>query len=214
MKTARRNRFGFTLVELLVVIAIIALLISMLVPALAKARRQAMSVKCQSNLKQCFIGMALYADYNKDWFAPPDLGRPPYDADKCWPSVVFKSLKLPPLPEIMLCPADDEPQAQHSYILNNHVIQRQVRRGKTGVAGVLAQDIILMGEKKSDREDFYMELKNGSTEFWILVEKYRHGIVLGSNYLMVDGHIETKPPKEVESLIDPWAIPDTQPTNP
>src|SRR4051794_33143315 len=93
MKTHRPNRFAFTLVELLVVIGIIALLISLLLPALARARRQAMSVKCQSNLKQCYIFMGLYADNNKEWFAPPDLGCPPYPPEKCWPSIVFEPQK-------------------------------------------------------------------------------------------------------------------------
>jgi len=212
MQTNRQHRRAFTLVELLVVIAIIALLISLLVPALANVRRQSLSVKCKSNLKQCYLGMSMYADNNKDWFAPPDLGCPPYLPDKCWPSVVFQTLKLPPLPQIMLCPADDEPAAQHSYVLNDHVIKRQIRRGKTGGGGILSSEIILLGEKKSDYQDFYMEFKqDGSTDFWRLVEQYRHGIQLGSNYLMLDGHIESKAPKEAEGGLDPWDIPATQP---
>jgi len=215
MTTTRSNRRAFTLVELLVVIAIIALLIGMLVPALANAKRQSMSVKCKANLHQCFLGMSMYADYNKDWFAPPDLGCPPYPPDKCWPSVVFQVLKAKPLPEIMLCPADDEPAAGHSYILNDHVIKRQIRRGKTGGGGVSSSDIILLGEKKSDFMDFYMEFKqDGSSDFWRLVEKYRHGLQLGSNYLMLDGHIESKSPKEAEGGLDPWDIAATQPVNP
>src|SRR5437764_2324243 len=152
METNRQNRRraftrAFTLVELLVVIAIIALLISMLVPALANVRRQSMSVKCKSNLKQCYLGMSMYADNNKDWFAPPDLGCPPNPPDKCWPSVAFAPLKTGPLPAIMVCPADDEPAAAHSYILNDHVIKRQIRRGKTGGPGILSSEIILLGEK-------------------------------------------------------------------
>src|SRR4051812_8652389 len=162
MTITRSNRRAFTLVELLVVIGIIALLISMLIPALANARRQSYSVKCKSNLNQCYLAMAMYADNNKDWFAPPDMGFPDYPIEKCWPSVVFAAIKLPPLPAIMLCPADDEPAGQHSYILNDHVIKRKIRRGKTGGGGILSGDIILLGEKKSDHADFYMEYtKNG-----------------------------------------------------
>src|SRR5438067_1851875 len=83
------------------------------------------------------------------------------------------------------------------------------------VIAIIALLIILLGEKKSDYQDFYMEFKqDGSTDFWRLVEQYRHGIQLGSNYLMLDGHIESKAPKEAEGGLDPWDIPATQPANP
>src|SRR5471032_3253690 len=64
---------AFTLVELLVVIGIIALLISILLPALGKAREAAKTIKCASNLHNIGAGMAIYIANFHDVFPPSNI---------------------------------------------------------------------------------------------------------------------------------------------
>jgi prepilin-type N-terminal cleavage/methylation domain-containing protein/prepilin-type processing-associated H-X9-DG protein len=63
-----RNKKGFTLIELLVVIAIIALLMSILMPALARVKNQARTTACLANLKQWGLMYAMYTGDNDGYF--------------------------------------------------------------------------------------------------------------------------------------------------
>jgi len=77
-RSARLRRAGFTLVELLVVIGIIALLISILMPALTRARNQALSVKCANQIRQIYMACQMFAADNKGHLPRASVG--PADA--------------------------------------------------------------------------------------------------------------------------------------
>jgi prepilin-type N-terminal cleavage/methylation domain-containing protein/prepilin-type processing-associated H-X9-DG protein len=89
----KRRGSGFTLIELLVVVSIIALLISILLPSLNKARDQSRLVVCMSNLKQIGMGFTLYGDDHAQQPPPnrqkmdagaPYGGTPPDFKDSDW----------------------------------------------------------------------------------------------------------------------------------
>src|SRR6185369_16882379 len=107
MKTVWKTRgaqSAFTLIELLVVIAIIAILASMLLPALAKAKESGKRIACINGMRQLGLSMQMYADDNESLQPQRTINLP----GGSWPSALsdyYKDVKL------LACPSDLNPQS-------------------------------------------------------------------------------------------------------
>ena len=123
---------------------------------------------------------------------PWDMSRhlePQYDA---WPYT----------PPVCRCPADIDPAMAHTYLLNNHLASRMIKAGKHGFAAKSVSDVVVAGEKITTNGDYLME----DGDFEETVEKYRHGLTVGSNYLYMDGHVAPALPNDALAGIDPWDV--------
>ncbi len=248
--TGRYRPTAFTLVELLVVIGIIAILISLLLPSLQRAKVQANSTVCKSNLRSLGQALRIYEAENKGFLFPIrsriesplsptgyryetcGTNRPPHER---WPAIVFSkdlgALRQPlpydpatytespydPIrfpaapftPRVLLCPSDFEPVEAHSYVVNQHLADAGIKANSRNFGKLTSTQVVVAGEKRTQERDYHME----RLDFDRVVERFRHGVRLGSNFLYFDGHVDTVLPNEALTGVDPWdPIPETPKT--
>lgn len=105
----RAPRRAFTLIELLVVVAILALLMSILLPALGEARQQAKAAVCESNLRSLGIAVYMYAEQNRGWL--PEWGFA-HGGGEARAALAWLNTMAPEYGEnrnILRCPSDRSP---------------------------------------------------------------------------------------------------------
>jgi len=208
----RNKRTGFTLIELLVVIAIIAILASMLLPALAKAKEAGKRITCVNDLRQLGLSMQLYEDDNEGLQPTRTLSAP-----GSWPTSLrdgYKDLKIlacpsdgPATPATITGSAFEADRSPRSYILNGfndyfdaaatNWTFAQMQGTKMPEAGIQnPSETIMFGEKMNESQHYYMDFLEIDPQYltgndFDQVEQGRHSATAkeagGSNYAFADG---------------------------
>jgi prepilin-type N-terminal cleavage/methylation domain-containing protein/prepilin-type processing-associated H-X9-DG protein len=215
---------GFTLIELLVVIAVIALLLSILMPSLSKARSLTYRLKCASNLRQIDLAVRLYLEGNNDTY-PCDACDPLPNGFWLWMGRGWRSFVEPHLggnidanhPSVLYCPQDQTApekyeSTSYAYSMAFYHSPEQINtmNSKTDNYSNPRPSVaqkwlnvkkpdgkILIGEWSSNHLRLDKDLDNG---WW--------GWDGGRNYLFVDGQVQFLKAEDIRPANDGYPNPN------
>jgi len=218
----RTLRGSFTLVELLVVISIIMILMSMLMPSLARAKAKAQQIKCVSNMRQLCMAAGMYAsDHNSEF---PARGIP----TNAWPH------KLKPFFidwQIIICPRDSfgvigllskDTKPKRSFLINgfNDFFMKNLSKDDyrkyqhwQWPHGMKESDIprptdtVLFGEKRKGSFHAHMDIDQGQRgNDFEEIDHTRHG--RGSNFAFADKSVRLLSKNQELYPENLWAVMD------